>query len=263
MWRPAGERGVSLSVNLSVNPTVLDGPMLLALPIAALAGLVSFASPCVLPLVPGYLGYITGLSGQELQDGRRGRMLAGAGLFVLGFSTVYLLAGFAAGAAGQALARYGDQVARILGAVVIVLGLLFLGAVPGRFRGTLQPTSRPAVGLLGAPLLGVVFGFGWGPCTGPTLAAILALSGSIGADPVRGAWLSAAYCAGLGLPFLIAALAYGRAMSAFGALRRHRVAITRAGGALLVGLGLLLVTGLWTQLTAQLQGAITGFATAV
>jgi cytochrome c-type biogenesis protein len=246
-----------------MNQTVLDGPMLLALPIAMLAGLVSFASPCVLPLVPGYLGYVTGLTGQQLKDGRRGRMVAGAGLFVLGFSAVYLVAGLTAGAMGDALAAYQGPIARVLGAIVIALGLVFLGAVPAWMRRSRQPAARPAVGLLGAPLLGVVFGLGWGPCTGPTLAAILALSGSIGADPGRGALLTGAYCLGLGLPFMLAALAYGRAMSAFGAIRRHRVGITRAGGVLLVGLGVLLVTGLWPQATARLQGTISGFITAV
>lgn len=237
--------------------TVLDGSLLLALPVAVLAGLVSFASPCVLPLVPGYLGYVTGLTGVDLDQQRRGRMLAGVALFVAGFSAVYVTVGWLAGAAGGALVEHREVLTRVLGALTIVLGLVFAGLVP-RLAGSRPLDVRPAAGLLGAPLLGVVFGLGWSPCIGPTLAAIVSLSGELG-DPARGALLAVAYCAGLGVPFLFAALAYRRAMTAFAVLRRHRVAITRVGGALLVLIGVLLVTGWWGELVAAMQGAINDF----
>ena len=239
------------------NQTVIDGSLLLALPVAVLAGLVSFASPCVLPLVPGYLGYVTGLTGTELERERRGRMVAGVALFVAGFATVFVSAGWLAGAAGSLLVAHQDGLTRVLGGLTIVLGLVFAGAVP-RLAGSRRLDLRPTAGLVGAPFLGVVFGLGWTPCVGPTLAAILGLAGNFG-DPARGAALAAAYCAGLGVPFLVAALAYRRAMGAFGVLRRHRVAINRAGGAMLVLIGVLLVTGAWTDLVARTQGVVAGF----
>jgi cytochrome c-type biogenesis protein len=230
---------------------VLDGSLLLAVPIAILAGLVSFASPCVLPLVPGYLGYVTGLTGVELEQQRRGRMLLGVALFVAGFTAVYVTIGWVAGAAGHALVQYNDVVTKVLGSLTILLGLVFAGLVP-RLAGSRPIDFRPTAGLIGAPVLGVVFGLGWSPCIGPTLSAIVAMSGDFG-DARRGALLALAYCAGLGLPFLAAALAYRRALSAFDLLRRHRVAINRGGGVLLVLIGVLLVTGLWNDLIVQVQ----------
>ena len=244
-----------------MSGTVLDGSLLLALPLAVLAGFVSFASPCVLPLVPGYLGYVTGLTGVDLERERRGRMALGAALFVAGFSAVFVTAGWLAGAAGDALVEHRTALTRVLGTLTIVLGLVFAGlSLPGLpgLAGSRPLDVRPAAGLLGAPLLGVVFGLGWSPCIGPTLAAIVSLSGDFG-DASRGAVLATAYCIGLGVPFLFAALAYRRAMTAFGVLRRHRVAITRAGGVMLVLIGVLLVTGWWGRLVGEMQGAITDF----
>jgi cytochrome c-type biogenesis protein len=234
-----------------VNGVVLDGSLLLAVPIAVLAGLVSFASPCVLPLVPGYLGYVTGLTGVDLEQQRRGRMVLGVALFVAGFTAVYVTLGWIAGAAGNALSQHNVVLTRVLGVLTIGLGLIFIGLVP-RLSASRPIDVRPTAGLIGAPLLGVVFGLGWSPCIGPTLSSILALSGDYG-DARRGALLAFAYCAGLGLPFLGAALAYRRAMSAFDVLRRHRVAINRAGGGMLVLLGVLLVTGLWGDLIVRVQ----------
>ena len=239
--------------------TVLDGSLLLALPIALAAGLVSFLSPCVLPLVPGYLGYVTGLTGVDLEQQRRGRMVAGMLLFVAGFSTVFILIGVLTGALGGALLAHQTLLERVLGAVTIGLGLVYLGALPV-LQGARRLDVRPAAGLAAAPLLGAVFGLGWTACTGPTLAVIINLS-LLGATATRGALLAAAYCVGLGLPFVLAGLAYRRAMAAFAVVRRHRVAVTRVGGAVLVVVGVLLVTGVWGDWMDALKGSISGFET--
>jgi cytochrome c-type biogenesis protein len=241
--------------------TVFDGSLLLAVPIAVLAGLVSFASPCVLPLVPGYLGYVTGLTGVELEEQRRSRLLLGVALFVAGFTVVFVMMGWLAGAVGDALQEHRDLLSQVLGSLIIVLGLVFVGLVP-QLSGTRRLNVRPTAGLIGAPLLGVVFGLGWTPCIGPTLGSIIALSGDYG-DARRGALLAFFYCAGLGLPFLAAALAYRRAMSAFNVLRRHRVAITRLGGVMLVVIGVLLVTGVWADLIVRTQNVVNNFVPVV
>jgi cytochrome c-type biogenesis protein len=237
--------------------TITDGSLLLALPLAMAAGFVSFASPCVLPLVPGYLGYVTGLTGVDLEKQSRGRMVAGMALFVLGFTAVYVVLLTAFGAVSTLFVTHMTTISRVLGAVTIALGLVYLGAVPA-LQTERRLDVRPAAGLAGAPLLGAVFAIGWSACMGPTLGAIVALTG-IGGNPLRGALLATAYCAGLGVPFLLAGLAYRRAMGAFAVIRRHRVAVTRAGGVMLVGIGLLIVTGAWTQLTHAVSGSIAGF----
>jgi cytochrome c-type biogenesis protein len=242
-----------------LEQTVADGSLVLAVPIALAAGLVSFLSPCVLPLVPGYLGYVTGLTGESLEDRRPGRMVAGIGLFVLGFTAVYVLILSTAAALGGLLFAHREGLTRVLGGVTIVLGLIYLGAVPA-LQGERRLDVRPAAGLAGAPLLGAVFALGWTACTGPTLGVIVGLAG-IGGDPARGALLAVAYCFGLGIPFLLAGLAYRRAMGALGVVRRHRRLVTRLGGGLLVAVGLLLVTGLWTELVTRVQGTIAGYET--
>lgn len=240
-----------------LSGTITDGSLLLAVPVAVAAGAVSFFSPCVLPLVPGYLGYVTGLSGVDLERRRRGRVLAGAALFVAGFTTVYVLVGATAGALGGLLQAHQRLLTVVLGALTVLLGLVYLGALPGlAVEGRVD--LRPAAGLAGAPLVGAVFALSWTACTGPTLGAILALAG-LGGDPARGAFLAVAYCLGLGLPFLAAAVAYRRALGAFAAVRRHRALVSRLGGAMLVLVGLLLMTGTWTRLVVQVQSMLGDF----
>ena len=237
--------------------TVLDGSLLLAVPLAMAAGLVSFLSPCVLPLVPGYLGYVTGLTGVDLEQQRRGRTAAGSALFVLGFTAVYVVMATTVGALSGLLTDHRTAISRVLGVVTVGLGLVYLGAVPALQRDR-RLDLRPAAGLAGAPLLGAVFALGWTACTSPTLGAILALTG-IGGSPGRGALLATAYCLGLGLPFLLAGLAYRRAMGALAVVRRHRGAVTRVGGAFLVLVGVLITTGAWAALTRALSARIAGF----
>ncbi len=265
------------SIGDTFATTVWSGSMLLAVPVAVIAGLVSFASPCVLPLVPGYVGYVSGMaaattgSGGKASGGTttatrvaapsRGRVLAGVGLFVAGFTLVFVALMFAAGAIGVHLVRWEDVITRVLGVVVILMGFAFLGALPFLQRERRLHVS-PQAGLWGAPLLGIVFGLGWTPCLGPTLVAVQALSLSE-ASAGRGAILGVAYCLGLGVPFLLIALGLQSSQRMLGFLRRHRLAIMRIGGGLLVLIGLALVTGLWTTWTTSLQGWIGGYVTVV
>ena len=263
---------VLASVGDGVQATVLDGSMLAALPLAVLAGLVSFASPCVLPLVPGYLGYVSGMAGAGPDRGTgsggtasatatRGRVLAGVALFVAGFAVVFVAFGVLAGSLGGVLSDWSDVITRVAGVVVVLMGLVFVGWVPFAQR-TAKLRLAPRAGLWGAPLLGFVFGLGWTPCIGPTLVAVYTLALDEG-SAARGAALSVAYCVGLGLPFLLLALGFERSTRALGFLRRHRLAIMRAGGVILVLVGLALVTGLWGRFTGALQGTIGGFETVV
>ncbi|MCV7533325.1 cytochrome c biogenesis CcdA family protein [Micrococcus luteus] len=230
----------------------LDGSLLLAAPIAVLAGLISFLSPCVLPLVPGYLGYVTGLGGDVLTSRRRGRLVLGSVLFVLGFAVVFVAITVVFTQAMVWLRRDGAWVTPVLGVLVMLMGLVFLGG-GGRLQQERRVHFKPAAGLVGAPLLGMTFGLGWAPCIGPTMAAVLAMSTASSGSVGRGALLAFLYCLGLGLPFVLMALGMERGMRALGFFRRHRVLIMRLGGALLIALGLLMVTGVWTAWTTQLQ----------
>jgi len=236
--------------------TVLDGSLLAALPVALLAGLVSFFSPCVVPLLPGYLSYTTGLAGADLESAKRGRMLAGSLLFVLGFSFVFISYGALFGAVGDWLWEYQDQITVVLGAFTILLGVAFLGAVPWLQRDW-RFHRVPAVGLAAAPLLGVLFGLGWTPCIGPTLGAITTLAFNEGTAE-RGALLSLAYCLGLGLPFIAAALAYRRMLGTVRWVRKHQAWVTRLGGLMLIVVGILLVTGWWDALVGDLRSWVSG-----
>jgi cytochrome c-type biogenesis protein len=256
---------------------VTDGPLLVAAGVAALVGVISFASPCVLPLVPGYLSYVAGLVGTGAPAGARAdgsggtatavrtevspraRMVLGAVLFVLGFTAVFVAFGAAFGGLGRLMLQYADVLNRVFGVVTILVGLGFLGWLP-LLQRTRRLSTRPAAGLAGAPLLGIVFGLGWTPCLGPTLSAVYSLAFSE-ATAARGALLGLAYCLGLGIPFVLVALGARSAMAATTFLRRHARTVTRVGGAVLVVVGLLLLTGAWTEIMQWLRSwlATTGF----
>ncbi|MFB6819972.1 cytochrome c biogenesis CcdA family protein [Streptomyces virginiae] len=254
--------GPVLAVDTS---SLLHGTLVVAAPVAFLAGLVSFLSPCVLPLVPGYLSYVTSLSVSDLAEargGRRSRMAVGALLFVLGFTAVLVCGGALFGYFGRTLLAHQEVIARVLGGFTVLMGLSFMGFLPGFTQREFRSHHRPTLGLAGAPLLGAVFALGWTPCIGPTLAAVQALAWSE-AGAGRGALLMAAYCLGLGLPFVLAALAFRRAMGAFGLVKRHYAWVLRIGGGMLVLVGVLLATGVWNDLVYRLQLWSANFTTAV
>jgi cytochrome c-type biogenesis protein len=270
---------------MSAVDTVTSGSLLLAAPIAFAAGVVSFLSPCVLPLVPGYLSFITGLTGAEIagEDPKavaaeaaeggggtgvkvadsetlmrtKGRVLLGSFLFVMGFTFVFVAYGALFGALGQALVQYQATISKVLGLVVILMGLAFIGILPG-FQREFRVHKMPVIGLWGAPLLGVIFGLGWTPCIGPTLGAVQTLAFTE-ASAARGALLSFFYCLGLGLPFIVVGLLFRRAMGTIGWVRRHSMLVMRIGGAMLVAIGFLLITGLWDDLTIGLRSWAGGF----
>ncbi len=243
-----------------IGELVVGGNLLVAIPIALLAGLISFASPCVLPLVPGYLAYVGGFTSTP-EKGQRGRLLLGVALFILGFSIVFISFGVLFGTFGLLLRPWEGLITRIAGVVVILMGLVFIGQVTVLQR-TIKPGWKVATGLGGAPLLGMVFALGWTPCLGPTLIAVNSIVLDNG-DPARGAILALAYCLGLGIPFLLVALGLGWVTGWVAWLKRHIRIVNIAGGALLILIGLLMVTGLWKLFTGSLAGVIGGFVTPV
>ncbi len=239
---------------------VTDGALLLAMLLALIAGIVSFLSPCILPLVPGYLGYVSGLANPN-EPGNRRRVLTGVGLFILGFAAVFTLYGAAFGLVGSWLLRWQDLLMRILGLLVILMGLVLLGSFSWLQQTRKMSLSR-RTGLGGAPILGVVFGLGWTPCMGPTLSAVLALSVSTGSAG-RGALLAFVYCLGLGIPFVLVALGLGWVTRVLGLVRRHIRVVNIIGATMLIALGLMMVTGLWMRWIYQLQNLAGTFITPV
>jgi cytochrome c-type biogenesis protein len=245
---------------------VFSGQLLLAIPVAILAGVVSFASPCILPLVPGYLAYIGGFTDGRSRA-RRGdragqsRLLLGVTLFILGFTLVFVLTGVVFGAAGFWLNQYRDIVTRVAGALVLLLGLVFIGQF-GFAQRTMKTQWRPRMGIAGAPVLGAVFAVGWTPCTGPTLTAINSLSLTTG-SPWQGGMLALFYALGLGIPFLLIALGLNWATGAVAFLKRHIRTINLLGGALLIVIGTLMLSGVWNVWMLELQGVIGSYVPAV
>jgi cytochrome c-type biogenesis protein len=236
-----------------ITDIVASGSLAAALPIAMAAGILSFLSPCVVPLLPGYLSYMTGVAVQDLGSSRRGRMLLGSSLFVLGFTVVFVTGGALFGGLGGRLIEHQAVISRVLGALVIVFGLVFIGWFPLLQREIRLPI--PGVGLAMAPLLGLVFALGWVPCLSPTLGVVTTLAYTE-ATAVRGATLALAYCVGLGLPFILAAVAFGRLTKAIAWVRTHQRGLQVFGGLLMVAVGVLLLTGWWDTLVIELRSRI-------
>lgn len=250
---------------------VMSGPLLVGLLAAALAGLVSFASPCVIPLVPGYLSYLTGVVGGEMEFGERGPRVAtrrwavagAAALFIAGFTVVFLLATVSVFGAIRMITLNADLLMRVGGLVTIVMGLVFIGAVPVLQRDTRMAPKKWTT-VLGAPLLGGVFALGWTPCLGPTLAAIISVSvGTEGLTAARGVLLVVAYCIGLGLPFLLMAFGSAAAVSGVDFLRRHSRTIQLIGGILMIIVGLLLLTGAWNYFISWSRQLVVGYGATI
>jgi cytochrome c-type biogenesis protein len=270
-----------LLADAGLTHAVNDGPLLVAAGVALLVGVIGFLSPCVLPLVPGYLSYVAGLSGTSGTTGTpgtsgtsgtagangarvgpsQGRMAVGALLFVLGFTAIFVLEGVLFGSLGAAIRTHTTLIERVLGAVTIVMGIVFLGGI-GFLQREFKVHKLPSPGLLGAPLLGAAFGVAWMPCLTPTFGAVYSMS-LIEGTAGRGAFLMACYCLGLGVPFVLVALGIGWVGGALGFVRRHMRVVSGVGGLLLMVIGVLLMTGEWTTWMAQLRltvGPDSGFS---
>ena len=230
---------------------IMDGFLLTAFPIAVLAGIISFISPCVLPLVPGYLAFAAGFSNS------RGKLFLGSVLFVLGFSALFISYGVLFGELGARIAVNEEIITRVLGVLTILMGVIFLGAFP------MMPTIKPKIstngGLIGAPILGFLFGVGWTPCIGPALASVQALAFQE-SSAVRGAVLSFGYCIGLGLPFITSGVFLDKSEKLRKVLVKSGNKVSKVGGVLLIVIGLLQLTGLWTDLMIEMRSLITDFA---
>ncbi|WP_336659779.1 cytochrome c biogenesis CcdA family protein [Leucobacter sp. USHLN153] len=245
---------------MDLQGVVADGQLLIASFVALAAGLISFLSPCVLPLVPGYLAYVGSTAGAAPGEKTgRARVLLGSVLFVLGFTVVFVAFLAAAGTVGIFLAQWEGLITRIMGALIIVMGLVFIGLFT-RAQTTMKMRVKPKLGLVGAPLLGAVFAVGWTPCMGPTLTVIMGLSLQQGSVS-RSVALAIAYCVGLGLPFVLAAFGFGWLTQTMTFFKRHIRAVNLIGGALLILIGLLMVTGLWSKMMYALQAVIGGYVT--
>lgn len=235
-----------------------SGPLILGLLAAACAGLVSFASPCVVPLVPGYISYLAGIVGGDVgrggvKKGSRGRVALAALLFIIGFTVIFVLATATVFGAISFLTLSATTLQRVGGVVTIIMGLAFMGLIPALNRDT-RLTPKKLSTWVGAPVLGAVFALGWTPCLGPTLAAIISVAaGTEGVTALRGVLLIVFYCLGLGIPFLLVAIGSAGAMKGIDVLRRHSRTIQIIGGILLVAVGVALVTGLWAQFIGWIQ----------
>jgi cytochrome c-type biogenesis protein len=252
----------TLAESVGKNETVYSGALLVALPIAVLGGLVSFFSPCVLPLVPGYLSYVTGVGGTDLAEARRGRMASGAALFVLGFTVVFVSGGALFGYFGATLHEHQDTLSKVLGVLMILMGVFFMGLMPWFTQREFRFHKRPVAGLAGAPVLGALFAIGWTPCLGPTLSSVQVLAMNQ-ASAGRGAILTVAYCRGLGIPFVLTAVAFRKALGAFGWVKRHYTWVMRIGGGMMIVTGLLLLTGAWDSIVQQMQTWSDGFTVGI
>jgi cytochrome c-type biogenesis protein len=229
---------------------ILNGMLVTAFPIAVIAGLISFFSPCVLPLVPGYLSFAAGMSKS------RGRVFVASLLFVLGFTTLFVSYGVLFGGLGSKILVHQGLLTRVLGVIMIIMGLIFMDVFP------MMPTYKPRIsvvgGLIGAPILGFLFGVGWTPCIGPVLAMVITLAFEQ-ASAIRGATLSLGYCIGLGIPFVLTGLFLDRSVKLRRFISRRGNIITNVGGGFLILIGIMQVLGIWGHYMNSLRSLISNF----